>query len=295
MALGTSHVTGSGVASGTADVFIPELWSDEIIAVYENHLVMKPLIRHMSMVGKKGDTVHIPKPGRGSVNAKVAETQVTLNAPANSELVITVDRHFEYSTLIEDITDVQALTSLRKFYTEDAGYALAKQVDTDLIAEGANLTAQRQFSGGGLAAAAGTADAAFTDAGFRAAIQILDDNDVPMTDRRFVISPALKNELLGISGYVSTDFVTGKPTETGVVGNLYGVELYVSTNIPTENTDEKGSILFHKDAIVCVEQLGVRTQTQYKLEYTGDLMVSDTIYGTSIYRPENGVRIYGTV
>lgn len=295
MALGSSHVTGSGVASGTADAFIPEIWSDEIIAAYENSLVLKPLVRAMSMVGKKGDTIHVPKPTRGTANAKVAETQVTLNAPATSTLDIVIDRHFEYSTLIEDITDVQALNSLRRFYTEDAGYQLAKQVDTDLVAEGANFTAQRQFSGGGLAAAAGTADAAFTDAGLRAAIQILDDNDVPMTDRRFVISPALKNTLLGISGYVSTDFVTGKPVESGVVGNLYGVELFVTTNLPTENTDEKGALLFHKDAIVMVEQVGIRTQTQYKLEYTGDLMVSDTIYGTSIYRPEAGVRVYGTV
>ena len=300
MALGSNHVkhvagNGGVVAAGTAQSFIPEIWSDEIIAQYENSLVVKPLIRHMSMVGKKGDTVHIPKPDRGSASPKTPESQVTLIAANTNELVVTIDRHFEYSRMIEDITDVQALASLRRFYTEDAGYALAKQVDTDLVAEAANFSNDVQFAGGGIVTAAGTADAKFTDAGFRAAIQLLDDADVPMTDRRFVISPALKNELLGTSGYVSTDFVTGKPTETGVIGNLYGVELYVTTNLPTENTDEKGSLLFHKDAIVMVEQLGVRTQTQYKLEYTGDLMVSDTIYGTSIYRPECGVRIYGQV
>ena len=129
MALGSNHVTNT-----TAATFIPEIWSDEIIAAYENALVVKPLVRAMSMSGKKGDTVHIPKPDRGAASAKTAETEVTLITGTTGELVVTIDQHFEYSRLIEDITDVQALNSLRSFYTEDAGYALAKKVDDALIA-----------------------------------------------------------------------------------------------------------------------------------------------------------------
>lgn len=290
MALGTNHVTNT-----TAATFIPEIWSDEIIAAYEKALVVKPLVRSLSMVGKKGDTVHIPKPDRGNASAKAASTQVSLIAGTTTELVVTIDQHWEYSRLIEDITDVQALNSLRRFYTEDAGYALATRVDTALIAEAANFTAQRQFAAGGIAVSAGTADASFTDAGFRDALQILDDNDVPMDGRVFVIPPSMKNTLLGITNYVSTDFVTGKPVETGRIGSLYGVDIYVSTNLPTENVDEKGALLMHKDAIVFAEQMGVRTQTQYKQEYLADLMTADTLYGVETYRPEAGVRLYGTI
>lgn len=291
MPLGTNHVTNT-----TAATFIPEVWSDEIIAAYERSLVVKPLVRTMSMVGKKGDTIHIPKPSRGSASTKTAETQVTLIAATEDELVITVDQHYEYSRLIEDITEAQALTSMRQFYTEDAGYSLAERVDTDLIAEAANFTSQLEFvSGGGTQTAAGTADAAFTDQGFREAIQVLDDNNVPMQNRVWVIPPAMKKELLGVTNYVSTDFVTGKPVETGKIGSLYGVDIYVSTNIPTENTDEKGSLLMHKDAIVFAEQVGVRVQTQYKQEWLADLMTADTLYGVETYRPEAGVRLYGTV
>ena len=296
MALGTNHVTGSGKADGTAQTFIPEVWSDEIIASYEKALVVKPLVRAMSMTGKKGDTIHIPKPDRGNASGKTAETQVTLIAGTTSELVISIDQHYEYSRLIEDITDVQALSSLRQFYTQDAGYALATRVDTDLIGAAANFTSQLQFvNGAGTATAAGNADSAFTDQGFREAIQVLDDNNVPMDNRVWVIPPAMKKELLGETNYISTDFVTGKPVETGRIGSLYGVDIYVSTNIPTENTDEKGSILMHKDALVFVEQLGVRVQTQYKQEWLADLMTADTLYGFKTYRPEAGVRLYGTV
>ena len=291
MALGSNHVTTT-----TAATFIPEIWSDEIIAAYEKSLVVKPLVRAMSMVGKKGDTIHIPKPTRGDASVKAAETQVTLIAATESELTIAIDQHYEYSRLIEDIVDVQALTSMRQFYTQDAGYALATRVDTALIAEAANFTSQLQFkAGAGTIAAAGTADAAFTDQGFREAIQVLDDNNVPMDNRVWVIPPAMKKELLGVTNYVSTDFVTGKPVETGKIGSLYGVDIYVSTNLPTENTDEKGSLLMHKDAIVFAEQVGVRVQTQYKQEWLADLMTADTLYGTETYRPEAGVKLFGTV
>src|SRR6056297_1045966 len=185
MALGTNHVTNT-----TAAAFIPEIWSDEIIAAYENSLVVKPTVRGMSMVGKKGDTLYIPKPDRGDASVKAAETEVTLIAGATSKLTILLDQHYEYSRLIEDITDVQALSSLRRFYTEDAGYALAKRVDTDLIAEAANFTAQLEFlDGAGTQTAAGTATANFTDLGFREALQVLDDNDVPMDNRVFIIPP----------------------------------------------------------------------------------------------------------
>lgn len=290
MALGTSHVTNA-----TAATFIPEIWSDEIIASYEKSLVVKPLVRAMSMVGKKGDTIHIPKPDRGNASAKAAETEVTLIAGSTGELVVTIDQHFEYSRLIEDITDVQALNSLRRFYTEDAGYALATNVDSALIAGAQGFTANMQFVAGGIEADAGAGPVtAFNDAGFRAAIQILDDNNVPADSRVFVIPPAVKKDMLGESQYISSDFVTGRPVENGKIGSLYGVDIFVSTNL-TGGAGEKDCLLMHKDALVFAEQLGVRVQTQYKQEYLADLMTADTLYGLEVYRPEAGVILAAAV
>jgi hypothetical protein len=85
------------------------IWSDEIVAAYEKSLVLANLVNRMPMTGKKGDTIHIPKPTRGDASAKSAETQVTLIAATESEVQVTIDKHYEYSRLIEDITDVQAL------------------------------------------------------------------------------------------------------------------------------------------------------------------------------------------
>ena len=103
MGLGTNQVTTT-----TAATFIPEIWSDEIIAGYKKNLVLANLINKMNHSGKKGDTIHIPKPTRGSASAKAANTEVTLIAATESEVQVAINKHFEYSRLIEDIVDVQA-------------------------------------------------------------------------------------------------------------------------------------------------------------------------------------------
>ena len=121
MATATYPGTGGFTALTEAGTFIPEIWSDEIIASYQKNLKMAPLVKRIAMNGKKGDVIHIPKPTRGDANAKAADTAVTIIANTESELQIAINRHFEYSRLIEDIVEVQALSSLRQFYTEDAG------------------------------------------------------------------------------------------------------------------------------------------------------------------------------
>ena len=289
-----SWATGDTVNNTNHATFIPKLWSDEIIAEYEKSLVMKPLVKSMKMTGKKGDTINIPMPVRGEANQKIEESQVTLVADASGNKQVLIDQHWEYSRLIEDITSIQALSSMRKFYTQDAGYALATKVDSDLIADAlANWTTIGHMTADALVVPAVEGSAGdFSDQGFRDGIQILDDNNVPMDNRKLVIPPAARNHIMGIDRYVSSDFVNGRGVVNGKIGELYGVDVYVSTNLPANTAGEKPCLLFHTDALVIAEQLGVRTQTQYKQEYLADLMTADTLYGSDCYRPECGVVMY---
>ena len=313
----TYPATGGFVDNTSAATFIPEIWSDEIIAAYQKNLVLANLVKKMSMSGKKGDTIHVPKPVRGDAHAKAEGIAVTVQNATEGEVQIAIDKHFEYSRLIEDITDVQALSSLRQFYTEDAGYALAKQVDTDLhsLATGlgsAGTSSTTYLNNGGTffvdatnglstytADTVTTADV-FTDAGFRGLIQKLDDADVPMENRCFVIPPSVRNTIMGIDRYVSSDFVNNGQVTGGQIGQLYGIDVFVSTNCPVVETaadnsasavDSLGALLLQKDAIVMAEQLGVRSQTQYKQEFLANLFTSDTLYGVNVLRPESGVTL----
>ena len=293
-----------------ADKFIPEIWSDEVVAAYKANLVLANLVRKMSFKGKKGDTLHIPKPTRGVATAKAANTAVTIQANTESEVQVLIDQHFEYSRFIEDIVETQALSSLRSFYTEDAGYALAKKVDDTLIAGGKSFgdgdasdwvhsNAYFIDASTGLTAYAldtVTTSDVFTDAGFRKLIQLMDDADVPMDGRKFAIPPSLRNAIMGVDRYNSSDFVDGRGVQNGQIGKLYGIDIYVSSNMPVietagDNTAGdaiKAALLFHTDTLVFAEQLGVRSQTQYKQEYLSTLYTADTLFGTKVVRPEAG-------
>jgi len=300
MATSTYPATGGVVDNTSAAVFIPEIWSDEVIAAYEKNLVLANLVKKMSMQGKKGDTIHIPVPVRGTANAKVENQAVTLQNNVDTEITVSINKHFEYSRLIEDITDVQALASLRQFYTGDAGYALAKNVDDALFTE-ATGNFSTFYNDGGTTTTAYAADTVaaadvFSDGFLRDMIQKLDDNDVPMDNRFLVIPPALRNEIMGIDRYVSSDFVSGAPVQNGKIGNLYGVDVYVSSNVPTLETDAentaggaiRGAVIGHKDALVLAEQVGVRSQTQYKQEFLGTLYTADRLYGVETLRADSG-------
>ena len=306
----TYPAQGGTVDNTSAATFIPEIWSDEVIAAYQKSLVLANLVKKISMTGKKGDTIHIPKPVRGDAHAKAENTAVTIQNATESEVLVTIDKHFEYSRFIEDITEAQALASLRQFYTGDAGYALAKQVDTDLFnlgkslgdGDGSDWTHSASYyidSSTGLTAyAADTVASAdvFTDAGFRALIQKMDDADVPMDNRCLVVPPSIRNEIMGIERYSSSDFVDGRVVNNGQIGNLYGIDVFVTSNCPVieaaaDNSaggDVKAAMLLHKDTLVMAEQMGVRSQTQYKQDFLATLYTADTLYGVKALRPDSG-------
>ena len=293
--------------------YIPEMWSDEIIGAFKANLVLANLVTKIMHNRKKGDTVHIPVQARGSASAKAAAANaVTLITDTATKKDISINKHFEYSRLIEDMAEIQAIDSYRKFYTDDAGFALAKQVDTDLHNLGEGLQsggttddtyAAAVIGSDGsttfLDASAGNA-AAIADAGLRKVIQTLDDADVPLSDRYLIIPPVEKKSLMGLSRFTEQAFVgEGGPANTirnGYLGDVYGVPIYVSTNVDSITCDDtstvvKSCLLLHRSALGYVEQMGIRSQNQYMQEYLSDLFTADTIYGVSELRNDAGIAI----
>ena len=295
-----AYGTSNGVTTTTAANFIPEIWSDEIVAAYKKSLVMANLVRKMSHKGKKGDTIHIPMPSRAAAQAKAANTLVKIQQDTESVVDISINKHYEISRLIEDIVSVQALSSLRKFYTDDAGYGLARQTDTDLIqlgrsmnnGAGTNVYATAYAGGDGATAyvAGSNNESALTDVGLRRLIQRLDDNDIPMDRRHLVVPPSTRNTLMGIARFTEQGFTgeagSGNTIRNGKIGDLYGIDVYVTPQCDTASGSNAARIglIFHEDSLALVEQMGVRTQTQYKQEYLADLMTADALYGVGLIR-----------
>lgn len=333
MGLGTAHSTVT-----TQDKWIPELWEDDAIATYMAKTVMRNHVEVMQHAKHKGDTIHIPNPGRGNASAKAASTQVNLIADTAGEILISINKHYEYSKLYEDIADIFALNGMKGFYTKDAGYALARRVDAELhkvmatmnggsIAGATNLFEKGVIGGDGTTNFSGATPGngtALTDAGLRAAMQTLEDNDVNTGECALVIPPTVLKTLRGISRFTEQAFVgDGNAIKTGRMGNLYGVEVFGSSLCPwihvnsitstqsvtftsaaptggafvddfgltvdwstSSPTDAKfrACALVHPDAMILAEAQSVRVQQQYKQEYLGYLVTADNIFGTAELR-----------
>jgi len=305
MAFGTDHVISADVPN-----FIPELWSDEVIASYKANLVLGNLVRKLNHRGKKGDTIKVPTPTRGTASSKSEQALVTfIEHGTDAGTSILIDKHYEYSRLIEDLVSVQALESLRRFYTDDGGYAIGYEVDFQLVLElmradwtigtVTNRVIQDDssitgtvYEGNGTTWDQGTSTD-ISDAGIRTFIKALDDVDAPMAGRVLVIPTIVKQDLLGLARFTEQAYVGevagANSIRNGLVGNIYGMEVYVTTVLP-EVDNSAGSaqvqtgLCFQKDACVLVEQLGIRAQSQYKQEYLADLMTVDMIWGNKTVR-----------
>lgn len=301
----------------------------DVIVTYKSNLVLAERIKMIDFKGNKGDGIVLPSlTTRGSASAKAEDTQVTLVARTDSEVSISLNKHYEYSFLLEDRVSIQALDVLLREYVEDAGYALAKQVDQDLWVTFATMQGGAQYSGAvvgvdGSTAWDGTANtntgnaSALTDAGIRKIIQTLDDSDNPMINRHLVVPPVERKNLMGIARFTEQAFIgNGQTIRNGVIGNIYGVDVAVSTHCPyvhtdtgdgddyfdfssgtaTTGTDITGTAvtigaggaavgrvaaMFHRDCSRYAEQLDIRMQNQYKQEYLGTLYTADTLYGVA--------------
>lgn len=264
-------------------------------------------MRRLAVKGKKGNAVNLPVPSRGSASAKAANTIVTTITESGNDVQILLTAHWEYSRLIEDVVTIQANPSLRKFYTDDAGYALAKAVDTALFATaqtlnsgtaGTNLWEGAVIAGDGttaFVAASGNANStAITDAGIRRAIQFLDDSDFPMNDRFMVVPPVGRRIMMGLARFTEQAFSgSGDPIRNGKLGMVYGMNVHASSNCPTPSTATtvRIGLIAHKDAIVLAEVSGPRVQTQYQQEYLATLLTADTIFGCGEVYDTGGLAI----
>lgn len=288
MALGTNQQTVT-----TGDVFLPEVWSAEVLRATEEALVMAPLVKRFdTLVSKKGDTIHIPNLSNLSANDKSANTEVTLQSPTETEVSISIDKHKEASFLVEDILKVQSNYDLMGEYTNKAGFAIAKQIDTDLLGLYSSLTSTD----------VGTYGTDINDASILAAIESLDLVDAPLENRCLVIYPTQKTAIAKLDKFVKADYLGqyDRPTPVKVGpnsryewGDIYGVPVYYTNQVPqtAATPTQTHNILFHKEAFSLALQQSPRTQADYILEYLGNLVVVDTIYGVKVLRSTFGVEV----
>lgn len=265
--------------------YIQEAWDREIQQPYDKSLTAAKLVKDRSgLVSGGGDVINVPFTAGVNARAKAASTNVTYDSPEGTPITIAIDKHYYVAVLIEDIAKIQSNFNLKDAFQQRMAEALARQIDTDVLAT---------YASAGTTVAAG---AAVTDANILAVVAALDAANVPQTGRRGIIGAGAKGDLLGINKYTAYD-QTGKTGNAvngtdGMVGAVYGMELYMSQNAPVSTTGRE--LFFHKDAISLAQQQKPKFEMEYSVDSIGWKTVLHTVYGVGVERSSAVVQVTRT-
>lgn len=271
----------------TGAVLIPEVWAKEMLVARENYLVAAKCVwRFDADVAAFGDIIHIPEVANLTATSVTAGTDVTYQANTETEKTITVNQHWEASFLVHDKFSAQTKYRYAQAMADKAAYALASKIDTVVL----NLySSATNYVGDGSTAVGKT--------NILKAIRYLDDANVPLTDRHFIVDAFGKEDLFAIDDFVKYDS-TGKVSpaidgtrQGGEFGQIYGVKVHISNNVPVETATANiiHGLLFQKEAIGLAIQKDIKAEMQRKAEKLADLYVTSVLFGAAALRPDHMV------
>lgn len=294
-------------------VLVPEVWAEKQTEAFKAKLeAVKFFADFSDLVVNGGDTIHLPNATAMAAHTKTNGSAITLNQWTETEATLTVNTWTECSVGIEEREVLQLKRSYKlqgNYYTESA-YAVAKAYDAAVVA------CFSSFSN-----SVGSSTAAIADSNILAALATLGTKDVPLEDCAFFFHPAVfYSQIWALEKFTSDIYVEGKPVETGRVGRLYGIPVFITTQIANvSGTTGRVNFLGHKDAIAhaaferfvsAVDEYEspekgmiivkstkdvpskVKTRVDYDPMYKAYIISSDAVYGATKWRDDAGVIIY---
>lgn len=296
------QVNGAGSAT---DLFLKK-FAGEIMGIYQTNLVIEP--SHMVRRITEGKSAQFPAYGTATAAYHTPGTQLTGTAINHAERVITIDDQLVADVFVANIDELMNHYDVRAPYASELGHALAKKADTN-VAQVAVLAARASatVTGGNSGTAITDADADTNGASLvtslYSAAENLDTKDVPNEFRTAFVLPAQYYLLLQEDSVTDQDFAPFNADRgAGMVKAIGSLRLQKTNNVPQSNVTTGPSayqgnfsttvcFVSHPSAVGTVNLLDLVAESDYLIDYQGDLMVAKYAKGHGILRPEGAVEI----
>ena len=150
------HSGGTGKSAyPIADQFVPEVWGEAILDVFQQTIMMDNMgVNLSSNVSKAGDVIHLPHIGVPSLQAVTHGTEIAADvtgAGTQTQTDLTIDQYNVSSVYVPDITNVQSSYDLVSIYAKQLAYANARGFDNFMHYQVANNFQGLFASGTGVA------------------------------------------------------------------------------------------------------------------------------------------------
>ncbi len=266
----------------TQAVFLPEVWDPGVQEAYHNATVMEGRVKRFDdLVSGMGDTINVPKVAERSARSKTGGTAVTYDTNTEGDFNLSIATQKYSAFILEDIAKIQSKASLRDVYTKESGRSVAEGLDDDLVGLYSGLS--NSVSGA----------AALDDTDTLSGVATLDGNNVPASDRHYVVHSEGIEDLRAVNKYTEYDKTsqTGVAVSDGTIAKVYGTEVVMSNNI-VESAGTPNivhNMMFHREAFALAKQFGPTTRTEESVDHIGLKFVVHCIYGVGEYRDEAAV------
>jgi hypothetical protein len=306
---GFNAPNGQTAYSGTAysGTFIPTLWSGKLAQKFYAATVFGEIANTdwQGDITGMGDTVIINTIPTITINNYSIGQNLAYEIPAPSTISLTIAKGKYFGVNVNNVLELQAKPKLMDVFTNDAAMQMKIAIDTDVL-----LGTFNQGAATNQGATAGKISASFnlgTDLApvtltasnilqqITALSSVLDEANVPETDRFLVISPT-ERQILMQSNLAQAQFM-GDPSSilrNGKIGQIDRFTVYVSNLLPraaagqsytgsaVTNALKRHAIMAgHKSAITFASQIAKVESLQNPNDF-GTLIRGLNVYGYKV-------------
>ena len=304
---------GSDFATNPAysGTFIPTIWSGKLNVKFYATTVFGEIANtsYEGEIKQLGDKVIINNVPSITIRNYEIGNQLTYEVPAPNTVELLIDKARYFGVNVSDVLEFQSQPRLMDMFTSDASKQMAIEIDRDVLlgtfdqGHVANMGSNAGVLSGSYDLGTDVAPIALTGDNvielITAMASVLDEQNVPDTDRWLVISPYVRNILMASD--LRQAFLTGDPTSpirNGKIGMIDRFTVYVSNNLPVadankdfQGVDDPGTprrqaiIAGHKSAITFASQIA-KVESLPNPNDFGTLVRGLNVYGYKVVKPE---------
>lgn len=292
-------------------ILIPEIWAGKILTKFYQALVTASISNtdYEGEISKQGDVVHVRTTPDILIKKYKKGMTLAIQHPEPNLVDLTIDQANYWNAVIDDIDKFQSDINYADDWSRDASEQMKIVIDREVLGQiyaDADATNQGDSAGkishninmgktgAPLTVGNGTGDLNpiqfLTDVG-----QVLDEQNVPETDRWAVIPAWMANRLKNSD--LKQAYMTGddtSPIRNGMLGTIDRMTIYRSNLLSTvtDNTSLVTHIVAgHKSGLSFASQL-TKNETIRAESTFGDLMRGLQVYGFDVLKGESIVHGY---
>ena len=272
------------MANETTSSTISELYTEivaEALFVASEQSIMRNLVRNYTIAGG-GKSVEVPIYANVSA-AAVNEATDLSNTAVNPTSVTITASEVGIMTTLTDLARNSASRNVAGDIGRLFGEAIARKIDADLSALFTGFSTERA---GGAGNELTVQDVFEAVADLRTANAPAPYYGVFHPKQIFNVKKSLTNTFVGRDTELSNEAM-----RTGFVGTIAGVQIFESSNISVDGSDDSIGGVFSQDALALAMMQDLKIESQRDASLRADEIVATAVYGVSEIHDSYGVKL----